>query len=74
MDPQYLDRLNPKYLIWVAAAVLVAVTIPWTIYQDFRIDVPNKQMAVLIRKTGEDLEPGVSSRHRPSRRACRKRC
>jgi regulator of protease activity HflC (stomatin/prohibitin superfamily) len=33
--------------------------VPWTIYEDCRIDVPNKQMAVLTRKTGEDLQPGV---------------
>ena len=59
MDPQYLDRLNPKYLIWVAAAVFVAVTVPWSIYQECRIDVPNKHMAILTHKMGKDLEPGV---------------
>jgi regulator of protease activity HflC (stomatin/prohibitin superfamily) len=58
MDPNY-QRINPNYLIWVAAGIFVAVAIPWTIYQDCRIDVPNKQMAVLIHKIGEDLEPGV---------------
>ena len=59
MDPKYLDRMNPKYLIWVALAIVVAVAIPWGIYQECRIDVPNKQMAVLTHKIGEDLEPGV---------------
>ena len=59
MDPTNLNRIDSKFLIGVAAAVLVALTALWTAYEDFRIDVPSKQMAILIHKTGEDLEPGV---------------
>jgi hypothetical protein len=59
MDPIYLNRLNPKYLIWAAVVILFAVVSPWSIYQECRIEVPNKQMAVLIHKTGDDLDPGV---------------
>ena len=59
MDPIYLNRLKPSYLIWAALLILFSVVTPWSIYQECRIEVPNKQMAVLIRKTGEDLEPGV---------------
>ncbi len=61
MDPNF-QRINPNHEspeFRVAVGILVAVAIPWTIYQDCRIDVPNKQMAVLIHKIGEDLEPGV---------------
>jgi hypothetical protein len=59
MDPIYLNRLKPTYLIWGALLIVFTVVTPWSIYQECRIEVPNKQMAVLIRKTGEDLEPGV---------------
>ncbi len=59
MDPTHLNRVNPKYFFWAALVIIFAVIGPWSIYQECRIEVPNKQMAVLTHKTGEDLEPGV---------------
>jgi regulator of protease activity HflC (stomatin/prohibitin superfamily) len=54
-----LIRLDLKTLMLAVLVLLALVIIPWTAYDDCRIEVPNKQMAVLVRKTGEDLEPGV---------------
>jgi hypothetical protein len=69
MDPKQIEsnqlngnqlvRLNLKTLTLAVLVFLAVVVIPWIAYDDFRIEVPNKQMAVLVRKTGEDLEPGV---------------
>jgi regulator of protease activity HflC (stomatin/prohibitin superfamily) len=45
----------------VASALLIAVmaiAIPSFIYEECRIDVPNKYMAILTHKTGKDLEKG----------------
>ena len=39
--------------------VVAVIAIPVFIYQDCRIDVPNKHIAVLTHKIGLDLEPGV---------------
>ena len=35
------------------------IAIPSFIYQECRIDVPNKHMAILTHKIGKDLEPGI---------------
>ena len=47
--------------IWTSVAILVLIAIiaPWWMYSEMRIDVPAKQMAVLTRKTGKELEPNM---------------
>lgn len=51
--------MNPRHQMWAAVILVVIVTIPTFIYQECRIDVPNKHMAVLTHKIGMDLEPGI---------------
>lgn len=50
-----------KSYLWaqIVAVAAVIVGVPYLIYHSCRIDVPNKHMAVLTHKIGEDLEPGV---------------
>lgn len=50
-----------KSYLWsqIILAVAAVVVIPWLLYQECRIDVPNKYMAVLTHKIGDDLESGV---------------
>lgn len=51
--------MDPRRQIWAAVILVVVIAIPTFIYEDCRIDVPNKHMAVLTHKIGIDLEPGV---------------
>jgi regulator of protease activity HflC (stomatin/prohibitin superfamily) len=45
---------------WTVIIVIITiVAIPSFLYQECRIDVPNRQMAVLTHKIGKDLEMGV---------------
>ncbi len=39
--------------------VLVLAFTAYFVYSQFRIDVPSKHIAVLIRKTGEDIPNGI---------------
>ncbi len=50
--------MNRKPPLLLALVILLLIAIPSVIYQDCRIDVPNKHIAILTRKTGEDLENG----------------
>ena len=51
-------NMNPKLLSAVIAVGLLAIAIPSFIYEECRIDVPNKHIAVLTHKIGKDLERG----------------
>lgn len=50
-----------KRYLWaqVVAAAAAFVGGPWLMYEECRIDVPNKHIAVLTHKIGKDLEPGM---------------
>src|SRR5262245_3417623 len=48
-------RLLPKFLV---AGVLVLLLAAYALYLSCRIDVPPDHIAVLIRKTGHDLDNG----------------
>jgi len=52
-------NMNPKLLSAIIALALVAIAIPSFIYEECRIDVPNKHIAVLTHKIGKDLERGA---------------
>ena len=54
-----MNRVNPKLAVWVVVLVLLASAAPMFTYDECRIDVPNKHMAILTHKTGDDLEMGV---------------
>jgi regulator of protease activity HflC (stomatin/prohibitin superfamily) len=51
--------MNPKLQAWIVVIALFVIVPPCFIYQECRIDVPNKHIAVLTKKIGEDLPPGV---------------
>jgi hypothetical protein len=51
--------MNPKLLAAILTVAVVFVAIPSFIYEECRIDVPNKHIAVLTHKTGKDLEKGA---------------
>ena len=51
--------MNPNARASVLVIVVVLVAIPSFMYEECRIDVPNKHMAVLTHKVGKDLESGV---------------
>ncbi len=53
-----VTNLKQWFPLAVTGGILLVIFIPYTIYQECRIDVPNRQMAVLVHKTGMDLEPG----------------
>ena len=50
---------SSKLWIWIAILVAFVVITPWWMYSEMRIDVPAKHMAILMKKTGNDLEPGM---------------
>jgi len=50
--------MDPKRLSPIIAIALLAVAIPAFIYEECRIDVPNKHIAILTHKIGKDLEHG----------------
>jgi regulator of protease activity HflC (stomatin/prohibitin superfamily) len=52
-------NINERIWIVAAAIVLLIAAIPVFVYQECRIDVPNKHMAVLTHKIGTDLEKGA---------------
>jgi regulator of protease activity HflC (stomatin/prohibitin superfamily) len=52
-------NMNPGLLSAIIVIVLVVVAIPSFIYEECRIDVPNKHIAVLTHKIGKDLERGA---------------
>ena len=54
-----IQDLDPKVLGPVIVVAILAIAIPSLIYMECRIDVPNKQMAILTHKIGEDLERGA---------------
>ena len=47
--------------LWATAIVIVAalIAVPSFMYEECRIDVPNKHMAILTHKVGKDLATGV---------------
>jgi hypothetical protein len=52
-------NVNERLLSLAIAIVLVAIAIPSFIYEECRIDVPNKHIAILTHKIGKDLERGA---------------
>lgn len=40
---------------WLIVGLVLLAVFAWTVYSNFRIVVPDKHIAVLIRKTGQDL-------------------
>jgi regulator of protease activity HflC (stomatin/prohibitin superfamily) len=52
-------NVNSRLLVSVAVIALLIVAIPSFMYEECRIDVPNKHMAILTHKMGKDLEMGV---------------
>ena len=50
---------NQRLIALVIAIVVLVIAIPSFIYEECRIDVPNKHMAILTHKIGKDLERGV---------------
>ena len=51
--------MNTKILPWIIMIGVVVIAIPSFMYEECRIDVPNKHMAILTHKIGKDLERGV---------------
>ena len=50
--------IDSRPWMWWVVPIVVAVVAPlYFVYEDCRIDVPNKHMAILTHKTGKDLEP-----------------
>ena len=58
MQTRYPMDSKP-WLLWLVPAAVVIVAPFYFIYEDCRIDVPTRQMAILTHKTGKDLEPGM---------------
>ena len=55
-DPVGVMRRMREMAPWMfAIGVIVLVIMVYTIYSQFRIDVPTKHFAVLIKKTGLDI-------------------
>jgi regulator of protease activity HflC (stomatin/prohibitin superfamily) len=50
--------MNPRIWPQIGIVVVFLIAIPAFIYEECRIDVPNKYIAILTHKTGKDLEPG----------------
>lgn len=50
--------MNQRYLASLIVIAVAVVAIPAFIYEECRIDVPNKHMAILTHKIGKDLEKG----------------
>ncbi len=40
---------------WIVLGVILLGAVGWFVYSSFRIDVPDKHIAILVRKTGRDL-------------------
>jgi uncharacterized membrane protein YqiK len=51
-------NMNPRFWSVVIVVVLLAIAMPSFIYEECRIDVPNKHIAILTHKIGLDLEAG----------------
>lgn len=51
-------RLSGPSLAAILLLAIVGVSVIWTIYTSFRIDVGSGEMAILIRKTGLDITNG----------------
>ena len=51
-------RLSGPSLAAVLLLAIVGLSVIWTVYTSFRIDVGSGEMAVLIRKTGLDITNG----------------
>jgi regulator of protease activity HflC (stomatin/prohibitin superfamily) len=51
--------MNSKIMVSVGVVVLLIISIPTFVYQECRIDVPNKHMAILTHKMGKDLDMGI---------------
>lgn len=51
-------NLDPRLLSAAVVLAVLVIAVPSFIYEECRIDVPNKHIAVLTRKTGKDLEHG----------------
>ena len=68
-------NINTKLAAALLIIAVVIVAIPSFMYEECRIDVPNKHMAILTHKIGKDLERGRHpGAHRRNTRACRRRC
>ena len=52
-------KMNPKLMSPLITIVALLIAIPSFIYEECRIDVPNKHIAVLTHKIGKDLERGA---------------
>jgi hypothetical protein len=52
-------KLNPLLLSVAITIAVLVIAIPSFIYEECRIDVPNKFIAVLTHKIGKDLEHGA---------------
>lgn len=61
---------------WTSAIIIVAavIAIPSFMYEECRIDVPNKHLAVLTKKVGKDLKMGEVLRRIRNTRACKATC
>ena len=51
--------MNPRILATAIVLVVALIAVPSFMYEECRIDVPNKHIAVLTHKVGKDLESGV---------------
>ncbi len=51
------DKLRSSALL-IPVLILLGVLVSWSIYTQFRIDVGRGEMAILIRKTGKDMQNG----------------
>ncbi len=60
LRPPHVSRdMDGRFWLQIAAIVALVAAIPYFIYQECRIDVPNSCLAILTHKVGKDLEPGV---------------
>jgi regulator of protease activity HflC (stomatin/prohibitin superfamily) len=51
-------RLSGPSLVAVLLLAIIGLSVIWTVYTSFRIDVGSGEMAILIRKTGLDITNG----------------
>ena len=69
------ERTKQQAGSWLAAVVALlvfAMGILWFVYTQFRIDVPTGHMALLIRKTGLDVENGDEVAPTPNHKGVQK--
>lgn len=67
------SRRGVSFLFALGAVLFVLVGGLWTFYENFVISVPSKHVAILIKKTGKDLENGNEIAPTPEHKGIRQK-